>query len=208
MNDTYTPKKPCPFGSLSPRKKSDRKCRCPECLKKRAAKKAKARAENPERQREIQARHRANNLEKVRAKEREYHIKNRDKRLAYMAAYHSKSREKLNAGRAARYRESYQSDREMFFLSSRKRRAAKLMAVPAWYSELDSFVMHEASLLSKEREERTGVRWEIDHCLPLQSSYVCGLHCAQNIQVIPSSLNKRKGNKIMMTNPFEWMAYA
>lgn len=75
-----------------------------------------------------------------------------------------------------------------------RRRAARKNAIPSWYGELDVFVIKEAELLRIKREELTGVKWHIDHVVPLQNSKVCGLHCAYNLAVIPAVENQRKLN--------------
>lgn len=78
--------------------------------------------------------------------------------------------------------------------SSAKRRCAKLNAIPIWYDDLDDLVLSEAHLLAKLRYETTGIKWHVDHIIPLQGKDVCGLHCWNNVQVIPAAINLSKGN--------------
>ena len=40
----------------------------------------------------------------------------------------------------------------------------------------------------------TGIQYDVDHVVPLQSPVVCGLHCEFNLRVITSVENKRKQN--------------
>lgn len=75
-----------------------------------------------------------------------------------------------------------------------KRRAKKLQATPVWFGELDDFILREAYSLAKLREGVTGVKWHVDHIIPLQGKNVCGLHCWNNVQVIPALVNLSKGN--------------
>lgn len=77
---------------------------------------------------------------------------------------------------------------------------------PAWFSELDDFIMSEANHLVIIRREATGVEWEVDHMIPLQAKTASGLHVGANIQVLPMWFNRSKRNKMIFTEPFEWMS--
>jgi hypothetical protein len=77
------------------------------------------------------------------------------------------------------------------------RRASKLKATPAWYSELDKFVLEEAYSLCKIREQETGLQHHVDHIIPLKGNEVCGLHYYKNWQVIPAKENIAKSNKLL-----------
>lgn len=76
-----------------------------------------------------------------------------------------------------------------------KRRAVKLNAAVKWLSDLSELVFEEAALLAKMRKEHTGIAWEVDHIVPLQSKLVCGLHTFSNIAVVPASVNRSKSNR-------------
>lgn len=56
------------------------------------------------------------------------------------------------------------------------------------------FVMEECSLLAQDREEITGMKWHIDHIVPLFHKDACGLHVAANLQVVPAWWNYKKRN--------------
>lgn len=64
-----------------------------------------------------------------------------------------------------------------------------------WDSDLTELVMTEAIDLRKLRERHTGIRWHIDHIIPLKGKTVCGLHVWNNLRVIPASVNIAKKNK-------------
>jgi hypothetical protein len=74
----------------------------------------------------------------------------------------------------------------------KRRHVAKLQAVPQWAdkAKVDWFYAEAQRLL-----RATGMSYDVDHIVPLQSKYVCGLHCEFNLQLLPSALNKSKGNK-------------
>ena len=76
--------------------------------------------------------------------------------------------------------------------ATRKRQAQKLNAVPAWANH---FFIEEIYDLARRRTAATGFEWHVDHIVPLQHPLVCGLHCEQNLQVIPATVNYSKGNR-------------
>ena len=66
-------------------------------------------------------------------------------------------------------------------------------------SEFDEFVQKEANDLCTVREKATGIKWHVDHIIPLNHKEVCGLHNGYNFQVVPGLWNIRKGNRNMQT---------
>lgn len=87
---------------------------------------------------------------------------------------------------------TYRRNKHIYIAAAAKRRARLLCATPSWYSELDDFVLREAVLLAGLREKFTGVKWDVDHIVPLKHKLACGLHVAHNLQVIPSAVNRSK----------------
>ena len=70
--------------------------------------------------------------------------------------------------------------------------ATKKNAVPAWGNK---FYITEAYDLAIRRTGLFGFEWNVDHIVPLRSKTVCGLHWEGNMQVIPRTMNVRKGNR-------------
>ena len=64
-----------------------------------------------------------------------------------------------------------------------------------WDRELTELVTREAGSLLRLRKQATGIDWHTDHIIPKKGKTVCGLHVWNNLQVIPASVNIRKGNK-------------
>lgn len=50
----------------------------------------------------------------------------------------------------------------------------------------------------------TGYAWAIDHMVPLRRG---GKHAWSNLQVIPAWLNSWKRDRMVLTEPGEWVAY-
>lgn len=73
-------------------------------------------------------------------------------------------------------------------------RATKIKACPPWADK--------EAIVSKYREarrctEETGIKYEVDHIIPLQGKYVSGLHVPDNLQVLTVAANRQKSNKFM-----------
>lgn len=87
----------------------------------------------------------------------------------------------------------------------KRKRQRLYKSVPTWYGELDDLVVQEATSLCMQREYETKLVWHVDHMLPLRAKNVSGLHCADNLQVIPAKMNLAKGNKLMYTERYAWL---
>lgn len=114
-----------------------------------------------------------------------------EKLRAYNLEYAKKNREKKRAYDQKARRVRYHKGRLGKLATTNSRRGRKRAATPAWANE---FFIGEAYRLSVLRSHLTGIQWEVDHIVPIVSNLVCGLHCEQNLQVIPEYLNKKKTN--------------
>lgn len=72
--------------------------------------------------------------------------------------------------------------------------------------ELTLLVTSEGKELVIQRTKETGIRWDLDHMLPMKAANVSGLHCADNLQVIPARLNRTKNNRLKYTERGEWLS--
>jgi len=118
--------------------------------------------------------------------------KERAKSKATSAAWRKNNPEKAKAKDAA-YRKANLYRRNTH---EAKRRAAKLNAVPTWGNNwLDKIKIQELFLIAKIRSKVEGIQYQVDHAVPLQSDLVCGLHCFNNLQILPASENISKGNR-------------
>ena len=118
------------------------------------------------------------NPEKRKKSARDYADRNKEKISEYSKEWSRKNRDK---------RRTYLSDY----------RAKQFNASVEWDVELSDLVLREAHHLARAREEHTGIKWHVDHIIPLKSKIVCGLHVWTNWQVIPATVNQSKQNKVV-----------
>jgi hypothetical protein len=74
----------------------------------------------------------------------------------------------------------------------RDKRAERNRAMPKWANR---FFISEIYHLAKLRTAVTGIKFHVDHVIPLRGSEVCGLHVENNLTVITAKRNIEKGNK-------------
>lgn len=87
----------------------------------------------------------------------------------------------------------------------KQRVAERKQRIPFGTSEFDDLVFREAADLVVLRKQATGLKWQIDHMLPLRAKGVSGLHVGNNIAVIPASLNIAKSNRMLYTETGDWL---
>ena len=118
-----------------------------------------------------------------------YNEKNREKQREYMLEYNQREyvKEKI--------REYKKSTPTKCSLYQANYRAAKAKRTVSWETELTAFVLEEAHHLRGIRDSLFPFRWDVDHIVPLRGNMVSGLHVWNNLQVVPSSYNRSKGNK-------------
>lgn len=178
----YFTGKPCPAGHLSERMVSTRACL--QCIREKkadwlAANPEKSAAQkrayvhaNPEKVKQWKAADRKRGADGYRQRQRKWYAENREQANAASAAW-AKAHPGAVAARAA------------------KRRASELRATPAW-ADLD--LIADLYTLASIYREHASMQVEVDHIVPLQGKSVCGLHVQDNLQIIPSVLNKSKSN--------------
>jgi hypothetical protein len=97
------------------------------------------------------------------------------------------------------YRKKYKAENKgKVNAHTAKRRAAKLQATPKWLKEEDFQKIEQIYIKAKELEKEDGIPREVDHIIPLISDLVCGLHIAENLQILTAVENASKNNKILI----------
>lgn len=110
----------------------------------------------------------------------------------YDKKYYEKNREKI-----LKYKKELFEKNPHWHNSKRVlARLRKSGAAPKWLDkdmlmEIDSF--YECA---KALKTVRGIQYEVDHIIPLNSDYVCGLHVPWNLQILTKEENIEKGNSI------------
>jgi len=133
-----------------------------------------------------------------RAQGKRHYRKHREELLEYRKEYYEANKEdwtkrflKAYYNNKKKYADRAKKDRGKFPGRHRactaKYRASKLQATPLW-ADLDKIKkIYEKAVLMEGME--------VDHIIPLQNNLVCGLHCENNLQILPMVKNRSKGNK-------------
>jgi hypothetical protein len=120
-----------------------------------------------------------------------YDLRDRDERLEVKRAWQDKNREHVNF-----YNDSWRKNNpEQHAARQAERRARKNKATPNWLSEDQRKATKDIYKLSKKLERLFGVKYHVDHIVPLKGENICGLHVPWNLQILEASLNLRKSNK-------------
>lgn len=146
----------------------------------------------------------AENTDRIRATQSAWHRENAGKVAVRKAKYRLENPEKFRGKRAgdvgylgylAQWRRLNQGKTTA---ASNKRRALKLRATPAW-ANFD--VIREIYEVAAAATEIFEIPFEVDHIIPLNSKFVCGLHCESNLRVISKSENRKKKNSVWPDMP-------
>ena len=78
-----------------------------------------------------------------------------------------------------------------------KRKASKLQQTPSWLTAQHLQEIENIYWLARDVSTTTGEDYHVDHILPLKGEEVRGLHVPWNLQILPSDLNLKKGNKTL-----------
>ena len=134
--------------------------------------------------------------EAERKYQREYKQKKREdvvfraKELEINRKWRDKNTDKISDQK----RDYYLNNKEAIVVSKKNQSFKRNLRKVQGDNEFTDFVFKEAKELVKIRNNSTGIKWEVDHVLPLLGKEVSGLHVWNNIAVITESANKRKYN--------------
>ena len=122
-----------------------------------------------------------NNSDKKKINQSNYYERHVEKILEYHSNYRKENPEKIKE------RQSNWAERNPEKIKSRaaKYRATVRNAMPDWASieQIETIYTN------------CPYGFEVDHIVPLQNEIICGLHVPHNLQYLPLSTNRSKGNK-------------
>jgi len=170
----YFTGKPCSRGHVAPRKT---KGNCTECIKEDWVTDNERRKLLPK-------------SEASKAAGKRYYERNKEIVKAKANARPNKKKQE--------YRERYRlNNPEICRIICNARRRRNREATPTWLTKEQKDSIKQLYIEAQKLTKLTGVRYEVDHIIPLTNDSVCGLHVPWNLQVIPKLENLKKANKIV-----------
>jgi hypothetical protein len=141
---------------------------------------------------------------------KEWYQKNKESELAKAKAYHyatyaDKREHKIQKAvewvknnpekYKANAKKCYENNKSKVMAYAGMRRALKRNAVPCWFDSVKSSVDAIYAMRDWMNLTMFGIKYEVDHIIPLKNNKVCGLHVPNNLQVITQFNNRSKQNK-------------
>lgn len=129
----------------------------------------------------------ANNRQQKNETQKRWVLKNKDKRKKIYSDYYKNNTEKAKEAT----NKWKQNNKHKSVFAASKRRTIKKNACPVWanFQKIEDIYKEAADLRSQ------GIDVHVDHIIPLQNKFVCGLHVHNNLQIIDAKENLRKFNK-------------
>lgn len=133
---------------------------------------------------------------------KEYRVNNKESLSAAARIYREANKEKLSEAKRrcyqanpekykTRIKANYAADPEASITRERLKATLRKEATPSWANIEAIKSMYR---LSRKISLETGVLHHVDHVIPLQSEFVCGLHVQNNLSIIPATENWKKHN--------------
>ena len=110
---------------------------------------------------------------------------------AWKKAYYQKNKEKL-INNALMWQKQ---NPEKASFTSMKRYTKRLQRTPKWLSQGDWIKIKWAYTLASQMTKSSGIKYEVDHIIPLQGENVSGLHVPWNLKILTKTENCSKGNR-------------
>ena len=135
------------------------------------------------------------NKERISRRNAEWVKKNPEKKAAINRASHERNRETRNSSsRLSKKRHKGRVNANNAF-----RRASLIQATPSWLTLEQKQDLKSLYKVAQKFEGLFGLKYHVDHIVPLNGENVCGLHVPWNLQILESKLNLKKSNRLTET---------
>jgi len=148
---------------------------------------------NKDQIREYHRSHYELNKKRILQRQKEYNKLNKKQRAQKLREYYEVNKDKIK-----NYNTEYKKvNSHLYAAHSAKRRFKKLHATHDWLTQEDHEFINKIYSECKRLSEESGVKHHVDHIVPLQCEFVCGLHVPWNLQIITAEENVTKRNNFV-----------
>ena len=166
----YNTGKPCKYGHLSDRYTSSKHCVQCKLIQAKTWEN-----ENPSKKASIKKQYRTRNKAQIAAQDKQYRVLNKDKLTFSSRLWNVNNRDKCR-------------------LYATQSRVKRFQRIPAWLTNKDHKLIQEVYRKARMLTELTGVKYHVDHVIPLRGKLVSGLHVPSNLQILQADVNMKKSN--------------
>ena len=146
---------------------------------------------NPEKVKQNGKLYRKINSEKIKQQNSDWYKNNIEHAKQVRKAWNAKNKEKLSQ---ANKKWALKNPAKVSAKGG-KRRAAKLNRTPHWLTDDQHNKIKEFYIEARRLTKFYGIKYHVDHIVPLQGKTVSGLHVPWNLQILTASENSAKRNK-------------
>jgi hypothetical protein len=132
-------------------------------------------------------------LDKAKAYHRATYADKRDHKIKKAVEWVKNNPEKYKVNA----KKCYENNKSKVMAYAGMRRALKRNAVPIWIDSVKNSLNAIYAMRDWMNLTMFGIKYEVDHIIPLKNSRVCGLHVPNNLQVITQFDNRSKQNKFL-----------
>lgn len=119
--------------------------------------------------------------------------------------YYERNKEAVKARANARpksetrqYKDKHKQNNHEYYLSlTSARRRRHRNATPKWVTKEEKKAIRQLYIEAIKLTKLTGVKYVVDHDIPLFGKEVCGLHVLKNLVVMTQEENLKKSNKLL-----------